>query len=85
MTGKGLGVAVIEIFMVAEEVVNHKTFLANMRCRSGAPAAHLLVKDRASNSPAHNKVQELPAIKAGIQHANAYSNLRIVFLFEFSD
>ena len=74
--GEDVGVAVVEVFVVAEEVVDDELLFADVRRRSRAAAAHLLVQDGAANAAAHHKVQHLTAVEAGVEHADTDGDLR---------
>src|SRR5699024_8274620 len=83
--GEDVGVRVVEILVIAEEVVDHELLLVDVRGGTGAAPAHLLVQDGAANAAAHNQVQYLPAIEAGVQHADAHYHHRQLVLLESTD
>ena len=67
-----IGIAVIEVLVVPEEVVDDKLPLVDMRCRARATASHLLVENWASHPPAEHEVEDLAAVEAGVEHADAH-------------
>ncbi len=70
--GEHVGIAVIEVLVVPEEVVDDKFPLVDMRRSARAPASHLLVENGASHPPAEHEVEDLAAVEAGVEHSNAH-------------
>src|SRR5262249_54144068 len=82
---ENVGVAVVEIVMVAKEIIDHKLSLLDVRRRTCSSAAHLLVKDRAAHAAAHDQMKHLAAVEASIQHTDTDGDLRIIFSFELAN
>ena len=83
--GENIGIAVVEIVVVAKEVVDYELlFLDVGRCPC-SPAAHLLVKNWAAHAAAHHEVKHLAAVETGVQHTDADGDLRVVFAFKLAN
>jgi len=57
----------------------------DMICRPRSATPHLLVEDGAAYPAAHYKVENFPAVEAGIQHTDTNGYLRILLAFELAD
>ena len=62
------------MLVVAEEVVDNELFLSDVGRGPGAPAAHLLIENGAADTAAHHQVQQLAAVKSGVEHTHADRN-----------
>ena len=82
---KNVGVAVVEVFVVAEEVVDDEFPLLDMIRRSCSATPHLLVEYRNAHPAAHYQMENFPAVEAGIEHADTDGYLRILLAFELAD
>ena len=71
--------------MVVKKIIDDEFLFLDMRSDAGATAAHLLVENWAHHPAAHNDVQDLPAIKSGIQHADTNSHHWIGLPFKLTD
>ncbi len=56
-----------------------------MICGAGSATPHLLIEDGTTHPTTHYQMENFPAVKAGIQHANADGHLRILLSLEFAD
>ena len=68
---KNIGIGVVEILVVAKEVVNDELLFANVGSGAGATATHLLVQDGAAHATAHHQMQNFATVKTGVEHADA--------------
>ena len=59
----------------AHEVEDGESPLADVRRLARAPAAHLLIQDRAAGEPRHDQIHDFRAIEARIQHVDADEDL----------
>ena len=84
-TGEDVRVAVVEVPVVAEEIVDDELAFADVGSGARAAPSHLLVEDGAAHAPAEHQMQDLAAVEAGIEHAHADRDHRVELGLEFSD
>ena len=72
MPVKTSAVAVVEVLMVPEEIVDDKFLLLDVGCGARAAAPHLLVEDGAAHPPAEHQMQHLSTVEASVKHTNAH-------------
>ena len=83
--GEDVRVAVVEVPVVAEEIVDDELAFADVGSGARAAPSHLLVEDGAAHAPAEHQMQDLAAVEAGIEHAHADRDHRVELGLEFSD
>ena len=83
--GEDVRVAVVEVLVVAEEIVDDELAFADVGSGARATAPHLLVEDGAAHAPAEHQMQDLAAVEAGIEHAHADRDHWVNLGLELSD
>ena len=65
-TGENFGIAVIEIIVVSEEVIDDELLFLDMGRCPCSPASHLLVENGATYATAHYEMKHLAAVETSI-------------------